>query len=85
MIIFIVISTHLRKNLMFNCLFLLVKGLCCAVSANHQIQQVQSSRLCLPIKCIVEIKDCYDHCTAEVTPEPQEIELSGAPATHTMA
>ncbi len=70
---------------MAHCIIVLFKALCCAYSVNQQIKSSENTGLCLPIKCALEIKDCYDHCTAEVTPENHEVEMAGAPATNSMS
>ncbi len=82
---YIVISINQNGESKVHCIILFIKGLCCAISVNERIKASENSGWCLPIKCALEIKDCYDHCTAEVTPENNEVEMTGAPATHAMA
>jgi hypothetical protein len=70
---------------MINLIMGIIKGICCVSSAVVQTKTaVNSSICCLPVKCAIEIKDCYDHYTSDVTPE-SDVQMAGAPTIETMA
>jgi len=70
---------------MFNIIVKIINGLCCITTAAAQAQSaVNSSLCCLPVKCVLEIKDCYDHCNSDVTPT-NDVQMAGAPSAEIMA
>ena len=70
---------------MLHCLTLLIKAICCVAVADQNIKAAESTGICLPIKCCLAIKDCYDQCDATVTPVNHDVEMAGAPAAESMA
>jgi hypothetical protein len=72
---------------MFNCLLVIIKGICCVVTVDSKIKAAESTGICLPVKCFIAAKDCYDQCNATVTPENNDVEMAGsqAPSDHVMA
>jgi hypothetical protein len=70
---------------MLNCLLLALKAICCMATAESEIKSSKDPCVCLPLNCALAIKDCYYKTNATVHPEHSDIELSGAPAEHSMA
>ena len=70
---------------MFTIIMGMIKGLCCLANAESEVKStINTSICCLPVKCAMEIKDCYDHCTSDVTPE-SDVQMTGAPTAESMA
>ncbi len=69
----------------------LIKCLCCALGAGMKADaastRAENSLCCLPCKGVLAVKDCYDHCTAEVGVEDNNgVQMAGAaPADVAMA
>ncbi len=70
---------------MWHCLLVILKGICCVVAVDSRIKQAETTGICLPVKCALAIKECYDECTATVTPVNDDVEMAGAPAAESMA
>ena len=63
----------------------MLKGLCCVARIDAEIKVAESTGICLPIKCALALKGCYDQCESDVTPVDNDIEMAGAPSAESMA
>jgi len=66
----------------------LIKCVCCVATTGVKVaigtKSTYDSLCCLPCKCVVELKNCYNHCTAEVGVEnnTNDVEVAGAAPTN---
>ncbi len=70
----------------------LLNCICCVAATGLKTKSAYDSICCAPCKCVVEgfveIKDCYDHCTAQVgvDNDANSVQMAGAaPADVAMA